>query len=147
MNVEIVEFYPIEWNKERNSLTGTLRINLSDIGIHILGVYVTKKKDYWHFNLPGRNGTHHKTGEPVRYPFIVFDDKEMQRRLIDAIRVQGRAFIENKLADTTNPLIWPQHKTNKSNGNGSAVSPAKPKVWVTPPPLKKKAFNSFSRLK
>src|ERR1700733_7278405 len=104
MNIEIVEFYPLEWNEVKGLLTGTLRVKLPDLGIHILGIHVSKRKDFWYFNLPGRNGIHHETGEIVRYPFIAFDDREKQHALMEAIRQQGRAFIEKRLADNENPL-------------------------------------------
>jgi hypothetical protein len=170
MNVEIVEFYPSEKNEEKGDFKGTLRIKLPDIGIHILGVLVSQHNGFWFFSLPGRKSRHHKTGEEIRYPFIGFEDREQQKELIAAIREKGRAFIESRLADTTNPIVWPQQKANKSNGNSesssqkqkakgndnSAAQKEKPiavstkeKVWITPPPIKKKAFNAFggSRLK
>lgn len=110
MNIEILEFYPIECNEDKEILTGTLRIKLCDFGIHILGIWVKRRKNSWYFTMPGRNGTHHETGETIRYPFIVFEDREMQRILMEAIREQGRAFIEKKLADIEKPLIFPQQK-------------------------------------
>ena len=106
MNIEVIEFYPIEKDDDRGILTGTLRISLPDIGIHILGVYVSRRKDSWFFSLHGRNENHHKTGERIRYPFIVFEDREKHHELIEALREKGRAFIESKLVDTENPLIF-----------------------------------------
>jgi hypothetical protein len=110
MNVEILEFYPIEQNEERKTLTGTLRIKLPDIGIHILGIFVYRKNDYWHFTIPGRTGEHHETGASVRYPFIVFEDRDKQKELIEAIREKGRAFVLNRLADVENPIIFPERR-------------------------------------
>lgn len=45
MNIKILEFYPLQQNDERITLTGTLRIKLSDVEIHILGVFVSRRKD------------------------------------------------------------------------------------------------------
>lgn len=115
MNVEIVEFYPIEWKKERDSLTATLRIRIPDIGIHILGIYVSKAKDRCFFSLPGRLGTHHETGEAVRYPFIIFEDREKQKELMTAIREKGKGFIEKRLDDIENSLVWPQKQKKEDN--------------------------------
>src|ERR1700733_14187341 len=81
MNIEIVEFYPLECDAERKTLTGTLRIKLPDIGIHLLGIFVRKNKDRWHVTIPGRKGIHHETGEEVRYPFISFEDTGRQHEL------------------------------------------------------------------
>lgn len=113
MNIEVIEFYGIERDDSREILTGTLRIRLSDIGIHILGIYVSKRKDSWFFSLPGRNENHHETGEPIRYSFIVFEDREKQRELIKVVREKGRAFIQKRLDDVENPLIFHQKKAKK----------------------------------
>lgn len=110
MKIEIIDFYPLERNEKKEFLTGTLRIKLPDIGIHILGIFVSKKKDYWYCSLPGRIGTHHQTGESVRYPLIVFEDNEKQKALINAIREQAQIFIEGRLSDEENPLIFPEKK-------------------------------------
>lgn len=110
MNVEIAEFYPLTCDEAKGFLTGTLRIKLPDLGLHILGIFVFKQKDYWRFEIPGRTGRHHQTGEQIRYPFIVFEDRGQQRALIDAIREKGRAFIEKRLTDKENPLMFPVKK-------------------------------------
>lgn len=123
MNVEIVEFYPIEWKKERESLTGTLRIKLSDIGIHILGVFVSKRNGSWFFALPGRQGFDHEAGKKIRYPCIVFEDRDNQKELIEAIKEKAPAFIEMRLADTENPLKFPERlqKENPSTKNTKKI--------------------------
>lgn len=103
MNIEVIEFYPTEYREDKGILTGTLRIKLPDIGIHILGIYVSKRKNSWFFTMPGRNGVHHETGESIRFPFLVFEDREKQKELLVAIREKGKAFIENKL-DAESPF-------------------------------------------
>jgi hypothetical protein len=113
MNIEVIEFFGISRDEDRGILTGTLRIRLPDIGIHILGVYVSRRKDSWFFSLPGRNENHHETGDPIRYPFVVFEDRERQRELIKAIKEKGRAFIERKLADQENSISSPKTKLNE----------------------------------
>lgn len=161
--IEIIEFYPLEINEEK--VTGTLRISLPDIGIHILGIYVSKFKDRYSFSLPGRNGIHHETGENVRYPYIVFEDRAKQKELIAQIREKGRDFIEKRLADKENPLIFPQKRQQQPK---QAESPmicndapeiketmpiAKPetnqsnavKNWVTPPPIKARKSTAFKK--
>lgn len=115
MNIEIVEFYPLELNKDKGFLRGTLRVRLPDLGLHILGIYVKKQKEFWYFMMPGREAISNETGEWIRYPFIVFEDRDRQRALIEAIRKRGRAFIEQRLADTENPLIFPKKQENDQN--------------------------------
>ena len=108
MNIEIVEFYPFE--RQEKMLSGTLRIRLVNFGIHILGVFASYKKGHWFFQLPSRIGTNHETGEAVRFPFIVFEDREKQNELMTAIREKAVPFIESRLADTENPLVFPERK-------------------------------------
>lgn len=105
MNVEIIEFYPIECREDKELLTGTLRIRLPDIGIQILGIFVSKNKDSWFFALPGRKGVDHKTGKAVRYPFVSFDSRETQKELIEAIREKAPEFIEMRLLNTDGLFI------------------------------------------
>ena len=155
MNIEVIEFYPLDRDEDRDILTGTLRIKLIDLGIHILGVFVSKRKDSWYFAIPGRNAIHYKTGEPLRYPCIVFDDREKQAALMESIRLQGRAFIERRLADAQDPLIFstmkekirrraapPKECTNATAAKETvSIAKSEPvtaatikrKTWVTPP--------------
>ena len=104
MKIEVIEFFPITRDDVRGVLTGTLRVKIPEVGLHILGIFVSKKKNFWFFTLPGKKGIHHETGEPVRYPFVVFEG-EQQRELMDAIRTHGRAYIEKRLDDKENPLV------------------------------------------
>ena len=115
MDIEIIEFYPFERDKDKDSLSGTLRIKLVDFGIQILGIIVTKRKNFWHFALPGKKAIHHETGNQVYYPHVVFEDREKNKELINAIREKGRPFIEKRLDDIKNPLIFPQ-KQDKGSG-------------------------------
>jgi hypothetical protein len=114
MDIEIIEFYPIEWRKEQRSLSGTLRIKLVDIGLHLLGIFACRNvKGDWFFQLPGRKGTHHETGEFVRYPLISFENKEKQKALMEAIREKAPVFIEKRL-DQENSINSPETKLNES---------------------------------
>ena len=159
MNIEIVEFYPIDRNIDRDILTGTLRVKLVDAGIHILGIYVSKIKNRWYFGLPGKKSIHHKTGELIRFTYLVFEDKDQQHALIEAIRKHGQAFIEKRLADTKNPLVFHKKKELSSKATPGQKKPdnatapkqtafignSKPKmkVFVDPPP--RKVFTTNSR--
>jgi hypothetical protein len=106
MELEIIKFFVFELDEEKEKLIGNLMIRLPDLGIRILGVFVSRRKDNWFFGVPKGKGTHHETGEAVKYPFIFFEDREKQRAFIDAIREKGRAFIEARLADKETPLIF-----------------------------------------
>lgn len=112
MHIEVLEFYPLK--KDDRMLTGTLRIKLPDLGIHILGIYVTRKKDAWFFNLPGKQATDLETGAKVYYPCIAFEDRNQQKELMSAIRQKAPTFIEKRLTDTESPLIFLQKQQNTS---------------------------------
>jgi hypothetical protein len=99
MNVEVVDFYLIKRNDAAGKLEGEIRIRLPDFGLHLLGIYVSKSKDFWFFKLPGGRGTHHQTGKSVRFPFFSFEDKDQHREFMNAVRLHGQAFIEKKLLE------------------------------------------------
>ncbi len=104
MNVEIIEFYPLEGNESTGFISGTLKIRLSEQGIVIMGIFVSRSKGRYFFSMPGRMGIHHKTGEKIRYPAFVFEDREKQKELMEAIREKAPAFIEMRLANVERPL-------------------------------------------
>lgn len=108
MNIEIVAFYQHEKDDAKQTLFGTLHVYLVDYDIDLRGVFVSRRKDAWFFSLPSRPGFDQATGKAIRYPCITFKSREKQNELIDAIREKGRAYIEARLADTENPLIYLQ---------------------------------------
>jgi len=105
MNIEVLEFYPFEENKDNGVIKGTLKIRLPDQGMVIMGIFASGSKGRYFFRLPFRTGINHETGERVDYPTVLFEDKEKQKALIEAIREKGQLFIEARLADTERPLI------------------------------------------
>lgn len=110
MNIEIIEFYPHEVNESKELLNGSLKIKLVDFGIVIMGVLVSKRKSIYFFTLPGRFCDSHDTGERIRFPYVVFEDPERQRTLINAIREKGISFIETLLNDPERSLNFPTQK-------------------------------------
>lgn len=108
MNIEIVEFYPLEWNENTGFVSGTLKARLPEQEIIIMGIFVSRSKGRYFFSMPGRMGIHHETGEKIRYPAVVFEDHEKQKALVEAIREKGKTFIEARLVDTERPLVLPQ---------------------------------------
>jgi len=113
MNIQILDFFAISRDDKKGLLTGSLKIKLPDLGIHILGVYFSKRKDTWYFKVPFRKGIHHETGEEIVYPLFVFEEREKQRAFINALHVKGREFIENRLSNTENPLVFLKMKQKK----------------------------------
>lgn len=98
MNIEIVEFYSIEKDDNREILKGTLHVYLVDLGIDLRGIYVQKRKNYWRFDLPSRSGVDQETKQLVRYPCFSFMDKKKTDQLLSLIRELGREYILKQLA-------------------------------------------------
>lgn len=139
MNVEFIEFFPDEINHERRILKGTLRIRIPELNLHILGVIICRNKNYWVVRLPGKFAIHHKTGEQIWFPYVVFEDRERQKQLIDVIREQAPAFIEKRLHDISNPQTI---QAKVQNPQRKQVQQAKPQPKEqkngSEPPIAKK---------
>lgn len=114
MNVEILEFYPLEKNESGTKINGTIRVRLPDIGVQILGIYVTKKNNTWFFNLPKKNGVDKNTGEKIFYRTFLFEDHEKNADMINAIREKGIEFIENQMKDPENLSRFDAKKTDET---------------------------------
>lgn len=132
MDVEILEFFPGEYDPGRGILTGTLKIRLPEIGVELLGCFVSKRGDTWFISLPSKKGVHHVTGALVSYPVLVFTDKEKTRELVNAIRSEGRKFVEKMIEDKGLLSLAPQKPRNEV---ADVATPHKPKmkVFVDPP--------------
>lgn len=96
MDIEIVEFYEIERDDGKQTLSGTMHVYLVDLGIDIRGIYITKRKGFWFFSTPSRN-VNNSNGDNVRYPFISFRDREKGNEFMKIIRREGQSYVENYL--------------------------------------------------
>ena len=113
------------------------------------------------FGLPTKFGADPKTGGKIQYPVIAFDIKERHKALMEAIREQGPAFIEKRLANKDNPITSPKTKLNepeqdrqpkplessidaKQKIDNSKPKSAAPKVWWDPPKKKSVSQKPFS---
>lgn len=110
MNIEILEFYLHEVNESKGLLNGSLKVKLVDLGIILMGVLISKRKGVYFFTPPGRFCDSHETGEKIRFPYVVFENPERQRALINAIREKGITFIEALLSDPERSLNFPPQK-------------------------------------
>ena len=154
MEVEVIKFFVIDLNEKNNTLTGSMTIRLPALGgLCILGISVSKgEKNTWFFNIPSKSGIHHETGKPVRYPIVAFEDREQQKSLMEAIKREGRSFIEERLSYKEIPLLFihkPQKATNKAEHAKTIENPIASKEtapitkskssmqeWVDPPKRK-----------
>lgn len=104
----------MEKNDEKQILSGTIKIELPNEGIIISGISVFKKKEYWFFNLPSRGDGTDPDGNAVRYLTFSFLEKEKNNQLIRVLREKVPAFIEQRLIDEENPLIFHQRLKKES---------------------------------
>ena len=148
MNVEIIEFFPNDRCDKKGILNGTFKVLLPDLGIHLLGVFIAKSKGCWFIRMPWLKGIHHVTGEKVQYPMWAFSEKEKNVELIKILKEKGGEFIENRLKDVENPLIFPikppyvptkrpphppRIKTIEKPKPVASVEAVQAKVWADPP--------------
>lgn len=106
MQVEIIEFYPMYRNKSKQRIAGTVRVKLPEMGIYLSGVFVSKKRDNWYVSLPEKKGICHKTGKQIAYTTVYFEDYQKQCNLKTQLKKIVREFIENRLLDTENPIVF-----------------------------------------
>ncbi len=100
MKIEIVEFYLMGRNDEKQQLKGTLHIYLCDHDIDLRGISVTKRKDIWFFGMPSRNGIDPDTEKNVQYPIFSFTNREKSKQLLDEIIQKGKEYILRNVLET-----------------------------------------------
>ena len=93
MNIEIVEFYPLERDDKKQTLKGSLHVYLIDLGVDLRGVFVNKKKNSWFLSPPHMFGKDPETGEKVRFPVFSYVNQEKEKELKKGIREKGREYI------------------------------------------------------
>lgn len=137
MNIEINEFYPIEHQEETDYISGTISVHIEDLKMNLLGIFVCRNKGKWNVLLPYKKGLCHKSDKSVNYPIVNFEPKERNRDLVNAIREQLPSFIERRLSDPDQPVVFPQRKQSVPKSKVEEKVRPKAKVWVDPPPLKR----------
>lgn len=144
MNVEVIEFFPLEINKD--ILTGTLKIRINY-------EYVSKRDYSWQFILPGNTAVDDKTGK-----HFAFNSLEKQNELVKSIRLKGREFVESWMSKNNTTNKKPQGENNSTEQveiakvNDSLIQPkqttsiAKQKQWMDPPTRKLPVNNRAKNL-
>lgn len=108
MNLEIIEFYPTEIVDD-GYLSGSIKIRLTELAINVLGIYVCRRTNgKWLILMPCRTGVD-QDGKRVKYPIVAFDI-EYHKELMAELYAQVPGFIEKRLADTENPVVFPALK-------------------------------------
>jgi len=107
MKLEIIEFYPTVWDKQRDFMHGTMRVKLPEYRIEILGVCVTYKNDMWHIKLPNKPGYDNIKNKHTRYPLVNFIDEDEKRQFFDILLKTAPDFIMNRILCKKNPVKFP----------------------------------------
>ena len=98
MKIEIVEFYPIF--KKNNDIKGTMHIYIIDYELDIRGIFVTKQKKHWWFEMPYRSQYEKETKKEVRFPVICFTNQEKNDEFFKLLIENGKEYInKNFLKD------------------------------------------------
>lgn len=95
MKLEVVEFYPMERDDEKQILKGSLHVYLPDMDVDLRGVMVRKRKNSWFFGLPTLLGIDPDTGKKVRFPVFAFVNREKTDELRSLIREKGKEYVMN----------------------------------------------------
>lgn len=93
MDIEVVEFYTMERDDEKQILQGSLHVYLPEIDADLRGVMVRKRKDSWFFGLPILFGVDPETGKKVKFPVFAFVSREKTDELKKLIREKGKDYI------------------------------------------------------
>lgn len=97
MQIEIVEFYPIEENKAPTVLVyGTLHVYLCDLNLDLRGINVMiakNKRNKLFVRLPSKRGIDPVTNKECFYPLISFTDTKKQKEMISTIQKLGLSYI------------------------------------------------------
>lgn len=113
MNVEILEFFVQE--RDKHYLTGTMKVRLIDFDMLIMGIYVTKSKTSWWFEMPFKTTRDKETNAKITYPVVTFLDREKTYILKSAIREKGIEFIQKYLQD--NPYVDLEQESKPKSEN------------------------------
>lgn len=137
MQIELVEFYPVEVSKKK--VQGTLRIRLPNYGIEILGVQYLQQRDKLFIRLPGRKSHDHITGKEIWYPLISFVEKKTMADLINELKRLAPSFVQDRLKDIRSsdqpPMnIKPRIKIERAKTSfKTAQTPISVNGWQDPP--------------
>lgn len=139
MKLDIVEFYPLEENAEKDVFNGTIRLSLGDIDIDLLGIYVYRKKGKWMFVLPGRKSLNVETKCYVWYHFFSFTDHKKNKEMTKVLMQKLPKFMDQWIKNRDNPSPVLVHADIKI----PLIEKIASKEWASPPLLKIRKRNDL----
>lgn len=130
MKLEILDFYPKEKAGD-GFISGDIKIRLPDLKISMLGIYAARRTNgKWLILLPCRTAID-STGSKVRFPVVHFDDAD-HKKLMAALYETVPVYVEERLKDTSKPLVFPLTKSSSPKAPpGDQSNQAKVKPFIT----------------
>jgi hypothetical protein len=157
MKLEILDFYPKE-KTDDGFVGGDIKIRLPDLKINVLGIYICRRTNgKWLILMPCRNGVADGGGK-VKFPVVAFDEAD-HKALMSELYAQVPGFIEKRIADTENPIVFPaakpsqptiQQPSHQKGPPGAQTSQAKAKPAIASKsataaiPAKQRAYNDLA---
>lgn len=96
MKFELVEFYPIN-NKKFKNTVGTVHIYAIDCELDIRGILVSVRGKAVFFHLPHYIGKDEETGENVRYPHIRWTNQKTHEEMLDFLHREVKPLVLESL--------------------------------------------------
>jgi hypothetical protein len=126
MDIKVIAFYEIE--RTETFLTGTLhmRFALGGEEIDLRGLYIVRKKSFFHINMPS------KVDGEIRYPTFAFAKADKQKAFLAELRRLAIEYIERLEGGALQPTADTKPKDNTASAAvvepaPQAAAPAQPK--------------------
>ncbi len=100
--IEVLAFYPNEETrsgKRSADFLGSMTIKIKFFDIEIRGINVFRKKEFWRFAMPHKEGFDAKQDKWVLYPVFSFTDRERYKVFVNQVREEGIKFVKNQMGE------------------------------------------------
>lgn len=93
MEIEVVEYYPMEKKNKNARLLGTMHVYLCDEKIDLRGVKIYKGGKSYFVEVPFSYGIDEETKEKVKYPYLSFIENDKQEDFIKSLRAAAKTHL------------------------------------------------------
>lgn len=97
MKLEVIEFYTDKRDDAKQFLEGSMHVYLPEIDVDLRGVRVIKKKNYWKFIAPRKQGVDPDTQLTVKYPVFTFANEKKHKELLHLIKTKGVEYVTKQV--------------------------------------------------
>jgi hypothetical protein len=124
MKIEIVNYYPRWWDKEKMHSEGSLHIYVEDWKLDIRGIMVKWNGSSAYVRMPQMTSYDYEQKRKIAFPIVGFTDNNAMRSFIELIRQELKPYLEKYAPESCIP-----------------------RALVKKPQFKKKAPSNFSEKK